>query len=62
MLCSRDDRRQNIASIFVGGFILGGIVVGTLGCIYAPQVLNASSQTEFCTFCKDDVFVKIKMS
>ncbi|XP_044489698.1 uncharacterized protein LOC123214057 [Mangifera indica] len=36
-----DDRRQNIASIFVGGFILGGIVVGTLGCIYAPQISEA---------------------
>ncbi|KAK1325753.1 hypothetical protein QJS10_CPA01g00237 [Acorus calamus] len=27
----------NSASIFVGGFILGGIIVGTLGCVYAPQ-------------------------
>jgi len=31
--------RSNNASIFVGGFILGGIVVGALGCIYAPKVI-----------------------
>ncbi|KAJ0008048.1 hypothetical protein Pint_29018 [Pistacia integerrima] len=36
--CNGDNGRQNSANIFVGGFILGGIVVGTLGCIYAPQV------------------------
>lgn len=36
---SGDAGRPNSASIFVGGFVLGGIVVGTLGCIYAPQVL-----------------------
>lgn len=27
------------AGIFIGGFILGGMVAGTLGCVYAPQVL-----------------------
>ncbi|KAK1304684.1 hypothetical protein QJS10_CPB11g02172 [Acorus calamus] len=31
----------NSASIFVGGFILGGIIVGTLGCVYAPQISKA---------------------
>ncbi|KAJ6907785.1 hypothetical protein NC651_018275 [Populus alba x Populus x berolinensis] len=27
--------------IFIGGFILGGIVAGTLGCVYAPQISKA---------------------
>lgn len=34
------------ASIFVGGFVLGGIVVGALGCIYAPQVTACSCVCE----------------
>jgi len=34
-----DGGRPNSASIFVGGFILGGLIVGALGCVYAPQVL-----------------------
>lgn len=34
-----DDGRPSSASIFVGGFILGGLIVGTLGCVYAPQVV-----------------------
>ncbi|XP_041022337.1 uncharacterized protein LOC121263490 isoform X2 [Juglans microcarpa x Juglans regia] len=38
---SGDVGRPNTASIFVGGFVLGGIVVGTLGCIYAPQISKA---------------------
>jgi len=25
-------------SVFVGGFVLGGVVVGALGCIYAPEI------------------------
>ncbi|GLT64117.1 hypothetical protein SLA2020_366280 [Shorea laevis] len=29
--------RPSSASIFVGGFVLGGLIVGTLGCVYAPQ-------------------------
>ncbi|KAM7529484.1 hypothetical protein LguiB_032894 [Lonicera macranthoides] len=37
----RDGRGPSGASIFVGGFVLGGIAVGTLGCIYAPQISNA---------------------
>ncbi|KAA8532087.1 hypothetical protein F0562_006771 [Nyssa sinensis] len=38
---SGDGGRSSGASIFVGGFILGGIVVGTLGCVYAPQISKA---------------------
>ncbi|KAM7515992.1 hypothetical protein LguiA_005575 [Lonicera macranthoides] len=38
---SRDDGRPSGASIFVGGFVLGGIVVGALGCVYAPQLSKA---------------------
>ncbi|KAG9442548.1 hypothetical protein H6P81_018402 [Aristolochia fimbriata] len=33
--------RPSSASIFVGGFVLGGIIVGTLGCVYAPQISKA---------------------
>lgn len=33
-----NDDRLGGASLFVGGFVLGGIVVGALGAIYAPQV------------------------
>lgn len=36
-----DGGRPGSASIFVGGFILGGLVVGTLGCVYAPQISKA---------------------
>ncbi|CAL5409244.1 unnamed protein product [Camellia sinensis] len=36
-----DGGRPSSASIFVGGFVLGGIVVGALGCIYAPQISKA---------------------
>ncbi|KAJ8426030.1 hypothetical protein Cgig2_021636 [Carnegiea gigantea] len=36
----RDGGRPNSADIFVGGFILGGLVVGALGCVYAPQVIR----------------------
>ncbi|OVA03299.1 hypothetical protein BVC80_8607g19 [Macleaya cordata] len=36
-----DSGRPSSASIFVGGFVLGGIVVGTLGCVYAPQISKA---------------------
>ncbi len=37
----RDEGRSNSAGIFVGGFVLGGIIVGTLGCVYAPQISKA---------------------
>ncbi|GAB4833033.1 hypothetical protein Ancab_007056 [Ancistrocladus abbreviatus] len=38
-----DRERPNSGSAvaFVGGFILGGLVIGTLGCIYAPQISKA---------------------
>ncbi|OAY85338.1 hypothetical protein ACMD2_14510 [Ananas comosus] len=37
----REGGRPSSASIFVGGFILGGIIVGALGCVYAPQISKA---------------------
>ncbi|XP_039061272.1 uncharacterized protein LOC120205476 [Hibiscus syriacus] len=36
-----DSERPSSASIFVGGFILGGLVVGALGCVFAPQISKA---------------------
>ncbi|GMN34725.1 hypothetical protein TIFTF001_004862 [Ficus carica] len=33
--------RPSSAGIFIGGFVLGGIIVGTLGCVYAPQISKA---------------------
>ncbi|CAO2833704.1 unnamed protein product [Amaranthus hypochondriacus] len=36
-----DGGRPSSASFFVSGFILGGLVVGTLGCVYAPQISKA---------------------
>ncbi|KAI3459940.1 hypothetical protein Pfo_016603 [Paulownia fortunei] len=36
-----DGGRPSSASIFVGGFVLGGLIVGTLGCVYAPQISKA---------------------
>ncbi|KAK6939112.1 hypothetical protein RJ641_032620 [Dillenia turbinata] len=38
--------RPSSASFFIGGFVLGGLVVGTLGCVYAPQISNALAQTD----------------
>ncbi|THG06994.1 hypothetical protein TEA_022925 [Camellia sinensis var. sinensis] len=32
-----DGGKPGSTSIFIGGFVLGGILVGTLGCVYAPQ-------------------------
>lgn len=46
---SGDAGRPNSASVFVGGFILGGIVVGTLGAVYAPQVSLAGISCTWCT-------------
>ncbi|KAI4331350.1 hypothetical protein MLD38_029543 [Melastoma candidum] len=37
----RDDGRSSNAGIFVGGFVLGGLIVGALGCVYAPQISKA---------------------
>ena len=42
LFCSfSDGGRPSGASIFVGGFVLGGLVVGALGCVFAPQVILA---------------------
>ncbi|RWW11680.1 hypothetical protein GW17_00024694 [Ensete ventricosum] len=38
--------KPNSASIFVGGFVLGGIVVGALACVYAPQISKALTETD----------------
>ncbi|KAF8406725.1 hypothetical protein HHK36_008817 [Tetracentron sinense] len=43
---SGEGGRPSSPSIFVGGFILGGIIVGTLGCVYAPQISKALSGTD----------------
>ncbi|GLT59349.1 hypothetical protein SLA2020_321710 [Shorea laevis] len=37
----RNDGRPSSASIFVGGFVLGGVIVGALGCVFASQISNA---------------------
>ncbi|XVF74079.1 hypothetical protein PTKIN_Ptkin13bG0032300 [Pterospermum kingtungense] len=36
-----DDGGPSSASIFVGGFVLGGLVIGALGCVFAPQISKA---------------------
>ncbi|XP_057502871.1 uncharacterized protein LOC130786582 isoform X4 [Actinidia eriantha] len=36
-----DGRTPGSADIFIGGFVLGGIVVGALGCAYARTSENA---------------------
>ncbi|CAK7345998.1 unnamed protein product [Dovyalis caffra] len=41
-----DDGRPSNASIFVGGFVLGGLIVGALGCVYAPQISKALAGTD----------------
>lgn len=38
---SDDGGKQSNANFFLGGFVLGGIIVGTLGCVYAPQISKA---------------------
>ncbi|XP_026396907.1 uncharacterized protein LOC113291606 [Papaver somniferum] len=35
---SGDAGKSTSGNIFIGAFILGGIVVGTLGCLYASQI------------------------
>ncbi|KAG2695039.1 hypothetical protein I3760_08G172300 [Carya illinoinensis] len=52
---SGDVGRPNTASIFVGGFVLGGIVVGTLGCIYAPQLCSYLMHQLVLDGCSPDV-------
>ncbi|XP_022975295.1 uncharacterized protein LOC111474436 [Cucurbita maxima] len=41
-----DSGRSSNAGIFVGGFVLGGLIVGTLGCVYAPQISKALAGTD----------------
>ncbi|KHG00666.1 Inhibitory regulator IRA1 [Gossypium arboreum] len=36
-----DGERSSSANAFVGGFVLGGLVVGALGCVFAPQISKA---------------------
>ncbi|XP_047318009.1 uncharacterized protein LOC124921394 [Impatiens glandulifera] len=43
---SNDYERQDSGSNFLGGFVLGGIIVGALGCIYAPQISKALARTD----------------
>ncbi|CAM8922083.1 unnamed protein product [Rhodiola kirilowii] len=46
--------RGSGAGIFVGAFVLGGIVAGTLSCIYAPQIRNALAGAD-----KEDIMRKL---
>ncbi|XP_023912026.1 uncharacterized protein LOC112023636 [Quercus suber] len=41
-----DHGRPGSASIFVGGFVLGGLIFGTLTCVYAPQISKALAGPE----------------
>ncbi|KAL3736469.1 hypothetical protein ACJRO7_025417 [Eucalyptus globulus] len=43
---NRDGGRSSNTGIFIGGFVLGGIVMGTLGCVYAPQISMALAGTD----------------
>ncbi|KAI3757346.1 hypothetical protein L6452_04882 [Arctium lappa] len=36
-----DNGRSTSGSAFGFGFVLGGLIVGTLGCVYAPQISKA---------------------
>ncbi|XP_071703903.1 uncharacterized protein [Rutidosis leptorrhynchoides] len=41
-----NDERSSDVNAFIGGFVLGGLFVGTLGCIYAPQISKALAGTD----------------
>ncbi|KAJ8539600.1 hypothetical protein K7X08_013852 [Anisodus acutangulus] len=41
-----DGGRPSSSSIFVGGFLLGGVIVGALGCIFAPEISKALAETD----------------
>ncbi|KAL3505508.1 hypothetical protein ACH5RR_035349 [Cinchona calisaya] len=49
-----DGRRSSTGNLFIGGFILGGLVIGTLGCVYAPQISRALAGTD-----KKDIMRKL---
>ncbi|WOK94797.1 hypothetical protein Cni_G03502 [Canna indica] len=42
----REDGRPSSASKFIGGFLLGGVMVGTLAFVYAPQISKALAGTD----------------
>ncbi|XP_057794720.1 uncharacterized protein LOC131011004 [Salvia miltiorrhiza] len=39
-------RPSSGGSVFISGFVLGGLIVGTLGCVYAPQISKAITGTD----------------
>ncbi|KAK9049393.1 hypothetical protein SSX86_031635 [Deinandra increscens subsp. villosa] len=41
-----DDGRSSNGSAYIGGFVLGGLLVGTLGFIYAPKISKALAGTD----------------
>ncbi|KAI3750700.1 hypothetical protein L2E82_21449 [Cichorium intybus] len=41
-----DNGSSHSANNFVGGFVLGGLIIGTLGCVYAPQISKALAGTD----------------
>ncbi|KAL3655152.1 hypothetical protein CASFOL_000938 [Castilleja foliolosa] len=41
-----DGAKPSNANMFVGGFVLGGLIVGALGCVYAPQISKAITGTD----------------
>ncbi|CAA6655839.1 unnamed protein product [Spirodela intermedia] len=43
---ARYSGRPSNANVFMGGFILGGLIVGALGCVYAPQIIKALEGTD----------------
>ncbi|KAE9606935.1 hypothetical protein Lal_00026495 [Lupinus albus] len=47
-----DGGRPSGGSIFVGGFVLGGIIVGALGCVYAPQISRVLAGADSKDFMK----------
>ncbi|GKD65572.1 inner membrane localized protein [Tanacetum coccineum] len=41
-----NDGGSSSGSAFIGGFVLGGVLVGTLGAIFAPQISKALAGTD----------------
>ncbi|GJY17981.1 zinc finger, CCHC-type containing protein [Tanacetum coccineum] len=46
ILLNDNDGGSNSGSAFIGGFVLGGVLVGTLGAIFAPQALAGTDKKE----------------